>query len=108
MRQEYGRCGYKVPAAARRSERTLRERLRIGQFLLEALQQWFWGSARLQPCPKGLVNTRALASEVSLVALRGFRKEPLVNFHAYGAGIIAVAIFESVLSSPLEFTAVTW
>jgi hypothetical protein len=27
---------------------------------------------------------------------------------AYGAGIIAVAIFESVLSSPLEFTAVTW
>jgi hypothetical protein len=29
-------------------------------------------------------------------------------FRTYDAGIIAVAIFESVLSSPLEFTAVTW
>jgi hypothetical protein len=29
-------------------------------------------------------------------------------FRTYGAGIIAVATFESVLCSPLEFTAVTW
>jgi hypothetical protein len=59
--------------------------------------QWNWRS-----------GNRALTSEVSLVALRGFWGEPPVNPQAYGAGIIAVAIFESVLSSPLEFTAVTW
>jgi hypothetical protein len=32
----------------------------------------------------------------------------VVKSCAYGAGIIAVAMFESVLSSPLEFTAVIW
>src|SRR6202044_1214603 len=45
----------------------------------EVLQQWFLGRAGLRPCRNGPVRTWALASEVSLVALRGFRREPLVN-----------------------------
>jgi hypothetical protein len=42
MRQEYGRCGYKVPAAVRRSEMTLRERSRMGQFLRKYFSNGFW------------------------------------------------------------------
>jgi hypothetical protein len=37
-----------------------------------------------------------------------YARDRFSYLETYGAGIIAVATFESVLCSPLEFTAVTW